>query len=73
MEAIITIDVLRRSGADVTVVSAAKELRVEALFGIKIVADAFVSDVAGTVFDLIALPVSALLVFRLCFIFDHCF
>lgn len=58
MEAVITIDVLRRAGADVTVASAEKDLRVEACWGIKIVADALVSDCAGSSFDLISLPVS---------------
>ncbi|KAK7244193.1 hypothetical protein RIF29_39011 [Crotalaria pallida] len=56
MEAVITIDVLRRSGADVIVASASNHLPVQALHGIKIIADAVVSDVADTVFDLIALP-----------------
>ncbi|KAF7822644.1 protein DJ-1-like protein B-like [Senna tora] len=56
MEAVITIDVLRRSGADVTVASSEKQLRVDALHGVRIVADASVSDVADSVFDLIALP-----------------
>lgn len=57
MEAVITIDVLRRSGADVTVGSVEKQLRVDACHGVKIVADALVSDCRDTVFDLIALPV----------------
>lgn len=57
MEAVITIDVLRRSGADVTVASVEKQLRVEACHGVKIVADALVSDCRDAVFDLIALPV----------------
>lgn len=57
MEAVITIDVLRRSGANVTVASAGKQLRVEALHGVKIIADASVSDVADNAFDLVALPV----------------
>ncbi|KAJ4726422.1 DJ-1 family protein [Melia azedarach] len=56
MEAVITIDVLRRSGADVTVASVEKQLRVEACHGVKIVADALVSDCRDAVFDLIALP-----------------
>ncbi|CAL0310674.1 unnamed protein product [Lupinus luteus] len=56
MEAVITIDVLRRSGADVTVASASNHLQVQALHGIKIVADAVVSDLTDNVFDLIALP-----------------
>ncbi|MED6135232.1 Protein DJ-1 B, variant 2 [Stylosanthes scabra] len=56
MEAVITIDVLRRSGADVTVASAGNHLTVQALHGVKIVADAVVSDVADATFDLVALP-----------------
>ncbi|KAG4969028.1 hypothetical protein JHK87_034679 [Glycine soja] len=56
MEAVITIDVLRRSGADVTVASASDNLAVLALHGVKIIADAPVRDVAATSFDLVALP-----------------
>ncbi|XP_027341358.1 protein DJ-1 homolog B isoform X1 [Abrus precatorius] len=56
MEAVITVDVLRRSGADVTVASASSNLSVEALHGVKILADASVSDVADSAFDLVALP-----------------
>ncbi|OMO92414.1 ThiJ/PfpI [Corchorus olitorius] len=57
MEAVITIDVLRRSGADVTVASVEKELRVDACHGVKIDADALIADCTkDTVFDLIALP-----------------
>ncbi|KAJ8764638.1 hypothetical protein K2173_006720 [Erythroxylum novogranatense] len=57
MEAVIIIDVLRRAGADVTVTSVEKELRVDACHGIKIVADALISDFANNAFfDLIALP-----------------
>lgn len=57
IEAVITIDVLRRSGADVMVASVEKQLRVDACHGVKIVADALVSDCRDAVFDLIALPV----------------
>ena len=57
IESVITIDVLRRSGADVTVASVEKQLRVDACHGVKIVADALVSDCRDAVFDLIALPV----------------
>ncbi|CAN1271649.1 Protein DJ-1 homolog B [Linum perenne] len=56
MEAVITIDVLRRAGADVTVASVGKELRVEAAHGVKIIADSLVSNCVDDVFDLIALP-----------------
>ncbi|RWV98902.1 hypothetical protein GW17_00038220, partial [Ensete ventricosum] len=45
MEAVITIDVLRRAGADVTVASTEKELCVDACWGVKLVADALVADV----------------------------
>lgn len=61
MEAVITIDVLRRAGADVTVASVEKQLRVDACHGVKIVADAFISDCVDTVYDLVSLPVSCLL------------
>ncbi|PIA55723.1 hypothetical protein AQUCO_00700201v1 [Aquilegia coerulea] len=56
MEAVITIDVLRRAGAHVTVASVEKHLRVDATWGIQIVADAFISDCNDTSFDLISLP-----------------
>ncbi|KAJ4980867.1 hypothetical protein NE237_031704 [Protea cynaroides] len=56
MEAVIMIDVLRRGGADVTVASVEKELRVDACHGVKLVADALVSDCAGKDYDLISLP-----------------
>ncbi|GAB2284412.1 Protein DJ-1 B [Dionaea muscipula] len=56
MEAVITIDVLRRAGADVTVASVQKELAVEACHGVKIVADSLIDDCADSVFDLISLP-----------------
>ena len=57
MEAVITIDVLRRAGADVTVGSVENQPRVDAAHAVNILADALVSDYANTVFDLIALPV----------------
>lgn len=57
LEAVISIDVLRRAGADVTVASVEKQLRVDACHGMKIVADALISDCADAVFDLISLPV----------------
>ncbi|XP_047342553.1 protein DJ-1 homolog B-like [Impatiens glandulifera] len=56
LEAVVIIDVLRRAGTDVTVASVEKQLQVDACHGIKIVADALVSDCADTVFDLISLP-----------------
>ncbi|KAK9132050.1 hypothetical protein Scep_011578 [Stephania cephalantha] len=58
MEAVITIDVLRRAGADVTVASAEKtnNLRVHATWGVILVADSLISDSAPTAFDLVSLP-----------------
>lgn len=56
MEAVITIDVLRRAGTDVTVASVEKELKVDACHGVKIVADSLINDCTQTVFDLISLP-----------------
>ncbi|GAV64060.1 DJ-1_PfpI domain-containing protein [Cephalotus follicularis] len=56
MEAVITIDILRRAGADVTVASVEKQLRVDACHGVKIIADSLISHCCDTVFDLITLP-----------------
>ncbi|KAG9159506.1 hypothetical protein Leryth_022759 [Lithospermum erythrorhizon] len=56
METIITIDILRRAGADVTVASVEKSLQVDACHGVKIIADSLISDCADTKFDLISLP-----------------
>ncbi|XP_021719216.1 protein DJ-1 homolog B-like [Chenopodium quinoa] len=56
MEAVITIDVLRRAGAEVTVASVEKGLQVDACHSVKIVADALINDCSQTVFDLISLP-----------------
>jgi 4-methyl-5(b-hydroxyethyl)-thiazole monophosphate biosynthesis len=47
IEAVITIDVLRRSGADVSVASVENQHRVDAGHAVKIVADALIN----TVFD----------------------
>ena len=51
------INVLRRSGTDVKVASVENQIGVDACHGIKIVADALLSDVNDSVFDLIMLPV----------------
>ncbi|PKU65778.1 protein DJ-1 homolog B [Dendrobium catenatum] len=56
LEAVVTIDVLRRAGAEVTVASVEKNLRVDASLGIKLVADALVVDCEDSSFDLISLP-----------------
>ncbi|PRQ20148.1 putative class I glutamine amidotransferase [Rosa chinensis] len=58
MEAEIVVDVLCRAGADVTVASVEKQLRVEACHGVEIIADALVSHYGQSFFDLITLPVS---------------
>ncbi|KAK3424470.1 hypothetical protein EUGRSUZ_F01222 [Eucalyptus grandis] len=56
LEAVVTIDVLRRAGAEVTVASAEEQLRVDACHGVKIVADALISDCADAAFDLVSFP-----------------
>ncbi|KAL6999603.1 Protein DJ-1 B [Sarracenia purpurea var. burkii] len=55
-ESVLVVDILRRAGADVTVASVEKQLRVEARREVKIIADALISDCADTTFDLISLP-----------------
>lgn len=57
IEAVITSDVLRRGGADVTVASSGGSVHVDACWGVKLVVDSLVSDCAVYEFDLIALPV----------------
>ncbi|XP_038713263.1 protein DJ-1 homolog C isoform X2 [Tripterygium wilfordii] len=56
MEAVIMVDVLRRSGAQVTVASVEPQLEVEASGGTRLVADTFISTCSDQVFDLVALP-----------------
>ncbi|XP_078174478.1 class I glutamine amidotransferase-like superfamily protein isoform X2 [Carex rostrata] len=56
IEAVVTIDVLRRAGANVTVASVGKKKQVDASWGVKLVADVLISDCAGSAFDLISLP-----------------
>ncbi|KAL3576599.1 hypothetical protein D5086_021882 [Populus alba] len=56
IEAVITIDVLRRGGADVTVASIEKQIRVDATYDVKLVADSLLSECSDAVFDLITLP-----------------
>uniref|UniRef100_A0A6N2MCS0 DJ-1/PfpI domain-containing protein n=1 Tax=Salix viminalis TaxID=40686 RepID=A0A6N2MCS0_SALVM len=56
IEAVITIDVLRRGGADVTVASIEKQTRVDATHDVKLVADSLLSECSDAVFDLITLP-----------------
>ncbi|KAK6785414.1 hypothetical protein RDI58_018869 [Solanum bulbocastanum] len=56
IEAIVPIDILRRAGAEVIVASVENQLQIEVMYGIKIVADALISDCVDTEFDLISLP-----------------
>lgn len=64
MEAVITIDVLRRAGADVAVASVEPgATSVAASWGIKLTADALLADLADDEFDLISLPVSLFFAF----------
>jgi 4-methyl-5(b-hydroxyethyl)-thiazole monophosphate biosynthesis len=55
IEAVCIIDVLRRAGAKVTVASVNK-LQVTASRGVRIVADALISECQANTYDLIALP-----------------
>ncbi|EFJ36152.1 hypothetical protein SELMODRAFT_227351 [Selaginella moellendorffii] len=56
MEAVIVIDVLRRGGAHVTVASVGQEPKVTASRGVKLVADAIVSECGDEKYDLVVLP-----------------
>ena len=56
IEAVCIIDVLRRAGSDVTVVSVGDNLQVTASRGVVLVADKFIADCRGQGYDLIALP-----------------
>jgi len=55
LEAVTIIDVLRRAEAEVTVASVG-DIQITASRGVKLVADAVISDCIGSVYDLIALP-----------------
>lgn len=56
MEAVCTIDTLRRAGAEVTVASVMPDLQVTASRGVKLVADVLIADCADATYDLIAVP-----------------
>uniref|UniRef100_A0A0E0AAG4 DJ-1/PfpI domain-containing protein n=1 Tax=Oryza glumipatula TaxID=40148 RepID=A0A0E0AAG4_9ORYZ len=57
MEAVITVDVLRRAGADVSVASVDPgSAQVGGAWGVKLAADALLDDLADAEFDLISLP-----------------
>ncbi len=55
LEAVTIIDVLRRAEANVTVASVG-DIQIAASRGVKLVADAVISDCVGSVYDLIVLP-----------------
>ncbi|CAA2995071.1 protein DJ-1 homolog C isoform X1 [Olea europaea var. sylvestris] len=56
MEAVITVDVMRRAGAVVTLASVEEKLEVETSGGTLLVADTFISACSDEIFDLVALP-----------------
>lgn len=56
MEAVITIDVLRRAGAQVTVASVEDSLEVMMSRNVKLVADKLITDCENDSYDIIALP-----------------
>lgn len=72
IEAVVTIDVLRRAGANVTVASVGKEKQVDASWGVKLVADVLIADCAGSAFDLISLPVCFRELLRLLALYISC-
>ena len=55
IEAVCIIDVLRRSGASVTVASV-EELQITASRGVKLVADKLIGDCLSEIYDLVVLP-----------------
>lgn len=57
VEAAMIIGVLRRAETVVTVASIDKQLRIDACHGVKIIAEALLSDCVNTTYDLIVLPV----------------
>lgn len=65
------IDVLRRAETVVTVASVEEQLQIDESHGVKIVAEAFISDCANTTYDLIALPVCFFLCTRFYFLRHH--
>ena len=58
MEAVITIDVLRRAKAKVVVASVGDKLEIVASRKVKLVADTLLDEAAKSSYDLIVLPVS---------------
>mgnify|MGYP000494644918 FL=1 len=62
MEAVVIVDILRRSGAHVVVASIEQDLQIEASRRVNLVADEKIDMCEGENFDLIALPVGLFLV-----------
>ncbi|CAM6106819.1 unnamed protein product [Calypogeia fissa] len=56
MEVVITADILRRAGADVTLASVEKDLEIAASRNVKLVADTLISSCEDQCYDLIVLP-----------------
>ncbi|MCR5414906.1 MAG: DJ-1/PfpI family protein [Kiritimatiellae bacterium] len=56
VEAVTSIDVLRRGGVDVVSAALGDSLEVESAHGIKMRADAFLKDAAGDEYDVVLLP-----------------
>jgi 4-methyl-5(b-hydroxyethyl)-thiazole monophosphate biosynthesis len=56
IEAVVTIDVLRRAGAEVTVASVMGDRQVTASRQVNLVADKHIKECTGNTYDLIALP-----------------
>ena len=59
MEAVITIDVLRRAGCAVTVASVEDSLAIKASRNVNLTADCSIKDCVEQAFDCIAVPVSS--------------
>lgn len=58
IETVVLVDVLRRAGAEVTLVFVEQKLEVEGSPGTKLLADVLISKCSEQVFDLVPLPVS---------------
>ncbi|RIA04773.1 hypothetical protein BRARA_K00966 [Brassica rapa] len=56
IEVVVLVDVLRRAGAEVTLVSVEQKLEVEGSSGTKLLADVLISKCSEQVFDLVPLP-----------------
>ncbi|XP_015079969.1 protein DJ-1 homolog B-like isoform X2 [Solanum pennellii] len=65
--------ILQIAGVEVIVASVENQLQIEVMYGIKIVADALISDSVDTEFDLISLPAQLYTILELCRVFDKIF